>query len=125
MAMTAPTITRERFAGVDEALGAYAPHQGGIEYQTDRPAKVHAWHKHDAHETLVVLEGTMLLEWVVAPVVGGREAAFGSQQVTAGDVISLPAHTVHQSTNGDTVCRYLILPEGGVAAETTQVGSPR
>ncbi|AGW42419.1 homoserine O-acetyltransferase [Leifsonia xyli subsp. cynodontis DSM 46306] len=112
--MTAPRIKLGARLSVTEALDTFAPEQGGIEFQTDQAGKVHSWHSHSVTETLVVLEGTMTLEWAE----GSPENIAGRHDVGPGAVISLPANTIHQSINHDSVCRYLILPEGGKAAET-------
>lgn len=112
--MPRPTIESSRPLTLAEALTRFAPAQGGIEYQTDQPHKVHAWHSHSVSETLIVLEGNMRLEWAEAT----PDNVVGQHDVGPGVVIFLPAHTIHQSTNRDAVCRYLIAPEGGKAAET-------
>lgn len=117
--MPAPTISLEKRLTVTEAIDAFAPAQGGIEYQTDQPGKVHAWHSHSVTETLIVLDGEMTLEWAE----GSPGNILGTAAVGPGAVISLPANTIHQSTSHDNGCRYLILPEGGRAAETRVYGS--
>lgn len=112
--MPIPTIDfRERLT-VSEAIAAFAPEQGGIEFQTDQAGKVHPWHSHSVNETLIVLDGTMTLEWSD----GAPQSIVGRTEVGPGAVIHLPAHTIHQSTTHNSVCCYLILPEGGKAAET-------
>lgn len=112
--MTAPKIAPGKPLSVASAIKFFAPEQGGIEFQTDKPGKVHAWHSHSVKETLIVLDGHMTLEWAD----GTPENVAGSAVVGPGTVINLPANTIHQSMNHDRVCRYLILPEGGQAAET-------
>jgi|GEM_PF-4397553 len=110
--ITTPAIVHGELLSVQESLDLHAPDQGGIEFQTDQPGKRHGWHSHDVTERLIILEGSMMLEW--------RDGEKGKNQlVEAGDVIDLPANTVHQSTTGTSVCRYLIRPEGGAAAHTT------
>lgn len=111
--MTQPEIFRSPALGVEAAITTYAPSQGGIEYQTDQPDKIHSWHSHDVHETLVVLNGSMKLSWK------DSEGTIQSDTVAPGARIELPAHTVHESVAGDSGCNYLILPEGGRAAITT------
>lgn len=117
--MPAPIIKSAAPMTVSEAIAAFAPEQGGIEFQTDQPGKVHSWHSHSATETLVVIEGTMTLEWAE----GSPSNVVGRQDVGPGAVIHLPARTIHQSINQGEVCRYLIHPEGGKAAETHVFGS--
>lgn len=112
--MSSPTIDFNRPLSLREAIATFAPDQGGIEYQTDQPHKVHVWHSHSVTETLIVLEGSMTLQWAQE----SPDNVVGSQEVSPGAVIHLPAHTIHQSINHDNVCRYLILPEGGKAAQT-------
>ncbi|MBB6173759.1 uncharacterized protein YjlB [Nocardiopsis mwathae] len=106
---------------VSEAASRHLPEQGGIELQRDRPAKVHSWHSHAVHETLVVLEGSMVLEYVVAD---GDERTIRFGEVGAGARIELPARTIHQSTAGQDGCVYFIIPEGGKAAVTTKYSDP-
>ncbi len=82
-----PTIEPEEIREIDVLMDRFAPPQGGIEYQTDQPGKVHAWHSHSVHETLVVLSGTITLSW--------KDCA-GQQQdavAKAGQRIELPANT--------------------------------
>lgn len=112
--MSSPTIILSSPLTLQEAIESFAPDQGGIEYQTDQPHKIHTWHSHSVTETLIILEGSMLLQWAE----GSPDNILGSQEVSPGAVIHLPAHTIHQSINHDKVCRYLILPEGGKAAQT-------
>lgn len=112
--MPTPSLDLGKRLTVAEAIDAFAPAQGGIELQTDQAGKVHAWHSHSVKETLIVLDGHMTLEWAD----GSPRNVVGSVEVGPGSVINLPANTIHQSTNHDNVCRYLILPEGGKAAET-------
>lgn len=111
--MPQPTITRDRVDGVEAALAAHAPEQGGIEYQRDLPGKIHDWHSHDVHERLVVLSGSMRLSWV------DPAGAVQHAPVETGDRIELPAGTVHRSVADAEGCTYLICPEGGRAAVTT------
>lgn len=112
--MPTPTIEFGKRLNTAEAIDAFAPEQGGIEFQTDQAGKIHAWHSHSVEETLIVLRGQMTLEWAD----GSPQNIVGSAQVGPGAVINLPANTIHQSTNHDGVCQYLILPEGGKAAQT-------
>ncbi|ASU86045.1 hypothetical protein CDO52_05295 [Nocardiopsis gilva YIM 90087] len=107
--------------GVADVAARYLPEQGGIELQRDQPAKVHAWHSHAVHETLVVLDGSMVLEYVAAE---GNERTITSGEVGSGARIELPAHTIHQSTAGEDGCIYFIIPEGGKAAVTTTYSDP-
>lgn len=117
--MSAPTIESMVPMSVSEGIAAFAPQQGGIEFQTDQPGKVHSWHSHSVTETLVVIEGTMTLEWAE----GSPSNVVGRRDVGPGSVIHLPARTIHQSTNQNATCRYLILPEDGRAAATHIFGS--
>lgn len=112
--MPTPTINLGEPLTIAEAADAFAPKQGGIELQTDQAGKVHAWHSHSVKETLIVLDGQMTLEWAE----GDPTNVVGSAEVGPGAVINLPANTIHQSTSRGGGCRYLILPEGGRAAQT-------
>lgn len=109
-----PTIDLGKQLTITEAIDAFAPEQGGIEFQTDQAGKVHGWHSHSVKETLIVLAGQMTLEWAER----SPQNVVGSTEVGPGAVINLPANIIHQSTNHGSVCCYLILPEDGKAAET-------
>ncbi|MFG1791897.1 hypothetical protein [Nocardia sp. NPDC049149] len=119
--MHSPLIVEEEALTVAEAASRYLPHQGGIELQRDQPAKMHSWHSHSVDETLVVLEGSMVLEYVAVED-GARSVR--SSWVGAGARIVLPAKTVHQSTAGGEGCVYFIIPESGMQAETTRYADP-
>lgn len=106
---------------LSEAAERYLPTQGGIELQRDQPGKVHAWHSHSVHETLVVLDGDMLVEYV--EVYEGQDKVYAAT-AKPGSRIELPPNTVHQSTAGSVGCHYLIIPEGGKAAVTTSHPTP-
>lgn len=112
--MHEPTVEITDHLTLTEAIDRFAPEQGGIEYQTDQPRKVHEWHSHSVTETLIVLDGEMVLEWAEH----SPANVTGCRAVGPGAVIVLPADTIHQSTNGAGVTRYLILPEGGKPAAT-------
>ena len=103
------------------AAERYLPVQGGIELQRDQPGKVHSWHSHSVHETLVVLDGQLFVEFVeqadAGPVVHSATAGQGVR-------IELSAKTVHQSTAGSDGCVYFIIPEGGKAAVTISHPAP-
>lgn len=117
--MNEPSITLGKAQTLVDAINLFAPEQGGIEFQTDQPGKVHSWHSHSVKETLVILEGRMTFQWMDSY----PSCEFESTEVGPGAVIELPANLIHQSINHDDVCRYLILPEGGRAAKTKVFGS--
>ncbi|MER5889773.1 YqcI/YcgG family protein [Streptomyces sp. NPDC001941] len=113
------TVFQEPELGIAEAAAAFLPSQGGIELQRDAPGKVHSWHSHSVHETLVVLSGDMVVEYAAQ---GGGPETVTEDKATSGTRIELPAGTVHQSTAGDQGCVYFIIPEGGKAAHTVSHG---
>ncbi len=117
--MAETAIFQEPELGIAEASAKFLPVQGGIELQRDAPGKVHSWHSHSVHETLVVLSGDMVVEYATRN--GGPETV-AEDKATAGTRIELPAGTIHQSTAGDQGCVYLIVPEGGKAAHTVSHG---
>ncbi len=119
--MTDVLVAKESQLGISEAAVRYLPQQGGIELQHDQPGKVHSWHSHSVHETLVVLDGSMVLEYV-AEQDGTRSVRSG--EAAAGARIELPANTIHQSTAMDDGCSYFIVPEGGKAAVTVTYDNP-
>jgi quercetin dioxygenase-like cupin family protein len=119
--MTRTEIFHEELLSLDEAAARHLPEQGGIELQRDQPGKIHSWHSHSVHETLVVLGGDMLVEYV--EVYEGRDTVYAAT-AKAGTRIELPLNTVHQSTAGASGCDYLIIPEGGRAARTTSHSAP-
>lgn len=112
-------IFQEPQLGIAEAADKYLPLQGGIELQRDAAGKVHSWHSHSVHETLVVLTGDMVIEYA-AP--GGGPETVTVEKAIGGTRIELPAGTIHQSTAGSEGCVYFIIPEGGKAAHTVSHG---
>ncbi|MFG2874203.1 YqcI/YcgG family protein [Streptomyces sp. NPDC048337] len=117
--MTETMIIQEPELGIAEAAAKFLPTQGGIELQRDAPGKVHSWHSHSVHETLVVLSGYMVVEYAAH---GGGPETVTEDKATAGTRIELPAGTIHQSTAGEQGCVYFIIPEGGKAAHTVSHG---
>jgi len=80
-----------------EGLKALLPSQGCIEVQRDAPGKEHRTHSHPTDETLIIVEGAMTVY------------ADGVETLcTKGDVIDLPAGTVHGSTASSEGAVYLI-----------------
>lgn len=73
------------------------PAQGEIKIQKDMPNKVHDWHVHDTHETLVVLQGKIKFC-----------SQTGEKMCRPGDVIHLPRNTPHRSVASDEGAVYLI-----------------
>lgn len=76
------------------------PAQGEIKIQQDMPGKVHDWHVHDTHETLVVLQGKM-----------NFCSQAGEKMCRPGDIIHLPRNTPHRSVASDEGAVYLISME--------------
>jgi len=60
------------------------PDQGSIEIHRDVAGKEHAWHRHGADETLVILDGYVRFYWDQ-----------GERLCGPGTMISLPAGTMH------------------------------
>jgi quercetin dioxygenase-like cupin family protein len=117
MSSSGPEILIEDEVSLEDTVARFLPRQGGVEVQRDEPGKVHDWHSHDVHETLVVLSGGMDLEFVADGEIAGTGAEAHSR-------VELPRHTVHRSTARATGCVYVIVPEGGRAAETTRYRDP-
>jgi quercetin dioxygenase-like cupin family protein len=113
----APRVHVDEDTSLEEVVRRFLPRQGGIELQRDEPGKIHDWHSHDVHETLVVLRGGMDLEFVL----DGRvhEADAGPECR-----IELPRNTVHRSTARAGGCVYVIVPEDGRVATTTRYADP-
>jgi len=76
------------------------PAQGEIKIQQDMPNKVHDWHVHDTHETLVVLQGRIKFC-----------SQTGERLCRPGDMIHLPKNTLHRSIASDVGAVYLISME--------------
>lgn len=84
---------------IDLAAGlrALLPRQGCIEVQRDAPGKEHRTHSHPTDETLIIVDGALTVY------------ADGVDYVCRkGDVIDLPAGTVHGSTASSEGAIYLI-----------------
>lgn len=80
-----------------ESLRALLPKQGCIEVQRDAPGKEHRTHSHPTDETLIIVDGALTVY------------ADGVDYVCRkGDVIDLPAGTVHGSTASPEGAIYLI-----------------
>jgi len=76
------------------------PPQGEIKIQKDAPNKVHDWHVHDTHETLIVLQGKI------------KFSSRSNEKVChPGDVIHLPMNTPHRSVASGEGAVYLISME--------------
>lgn len=73
------------------------PDQGCVEVQRDVPGKEHIWHRHKTDETIVVLDGSLRFYWEQ-----------GDRLCFPGDVISLPAGSLHGSQALDDGATYLI-----------------
>ncbi|CAM3678834.1 Cupin type-2 domain-containing protein [Bordetella sputigena] len=80
-----------------ENLRVLLPKQGCIEVQRDAPGKEHRTHSHPTDETLIIVDGALTVY------------ADGVNYVCRkGDVIDLPAGTVHGSTASSEGAIYLI-----------------
>lgn len=80
-----------------ESLRVLLPQQGCIEVQRDAPGKEHRTHSHPTDETLIIVDGALTVY------------ADGVDYVCRkGDVIDLPAGTVHGSTASPEGAIYLI-----------------
>jgi len=93
-------IPTPKLQSLDTVIFDMLPAQGEIKIQQDMPNKVHDWHVHDTHETLVVLQGKI---------------KFCSQTTERvchpGDIIHLPENTLHRSVASDEGAVYLISME--------------
>ena len=77
--------TRTEFA-IDPAILDLLPDQGCVELQRDAAGKVHHFHTHPVDEILVIIKGALKF-W----------CEDGVRIVRPGDIIKLPAGTLHQS----------------------------
>lgn len=88
------------------------PHQGAVEVQQDQPGKVHDWHTHDTDETLLILEGSLVVQ------VEDGDAVVQRQYVPTERIL-LPKGTKHKSVASEEGAIYVIafrlLPEGDTA----------
>jgi len=85
---------------LDTVIFDMLPEQGEIKIQKDMPNKVHDWHVHDTHETLVVLQGRIKFC-----------SQTGEKMCRPGDIIHLPKNTLHRSFASDEGAVYLISME--------------
>ena len=77
--------TKTEFS-IDPAIMQLLPTQGSIELQRDAAGKVHHFHTHPMDEILVIIKGALKF-W----------CEDGMRIVGPGDIIKLPAGTLHQS----------------------------
>jgi quercetin dioxygenase-like cupin family protein len=90
------TGTKTEFS-IDPAILELLPAQGSVELQRDAAGKVHHFHTHPVDEILVIISGALSFMWE------------GGQRVCrAGDIIMLPAGTLHQSEALDDGAIYAI-----------------
>jgi len=82
---------------IQKLIFSALPDQGAVEVQRDVPGKEHAWHTHQIDETIIVLDGALRFYW--------QE---GERLCFPGDVISLPAGSLHGSEALDKGAIYLI-----------------
>ncbi|ARP79681.1 hypothetical protein CAL12_01810 [Bordetella genomosp. 8] len=80
-----------------DSLRVLLPTQGCIEVQRDAPGKEHRTHSHPTDETLIIVDGALTVYADGVDYVCGK-----------GDVIDLPAGTVHGSTASAEGAIYLI-----------------
>ena len=73
------------------------PPTGAIEVQYDTPHRVHEEHRHDCHETLHVVEGS--IDFIIQD---------SQLHCEPGDRLLLPARTPHKSIAGEQGCTYVI-----------------
>ena len=71
---------------IDPDILELLPAQGCVELQRDAAGKVHHFHTHPVDEILMILKGALKFEWEGQSRIGGP-----------GDIIRLPAGTLHQS----------------------------
>lgn len=92
-------IQQNRFSpkNLQDILRLVLPDQGCIEVQRDVTGKEHAWHTHKSDETLIVLDGGLRFYWEE-----------GECFCLPGDVVALPAGTLHGSIALDGGATYLI-----------------
>jgi quercetin dioxygenase-like cupin family protein len=100
--------TKTEFA-IDPDILALLPAQGCVELQRDAAGKVHHFHTHPVDEILVIIKGALKFEWE------GK-----SRIVRPGDIIKLPAGTLHQSEALEGGAIYAIATRPpAVALDTT------
>ena len=81
------------------------------------PGSVGGWHHHGDHETFTYLaEGRARFEWGS----GGREHA----ELTPGQFVQIPAHTVHREINPGSTPNLLIVFRRGTGATLVEVPAP-
>jgi quercetin dioxygenase-like cupin family protein len=99
--------TKTEFA-IDPAILELLPAQGCVELQRDAAGKVHHFHTHPVDEILMIIEGALKFEW-----------EGGTRICRPGDIIRLPAGTLHQSEALDGGAIYAIAmgsPPAGLAS---------
>ena len=80
------------------------------------PGSVSGWHHHDVNETSIyIVSGVMRLEF---------EGGDGYVEATAGDFVSVPAHTVHRESNPGSEPCVAILARAGGGVPTVNVDEP-
>ena len=98
--------TRTEFA-IDPAILELLPDQGCVELQRDAAGKVHHFHTHPVDEILVIIKGALKF-W----------CEDGMRVVRPGDIIKLPAGTLHQSEALEDGAIYAIAMRPPAAAST-------
>jgi len=88
---------KANYSDLAKLIRTALPHQGAIEVQRDVPGKEHTWHHHQVDETIIVIEGALRFYWQE-----GERVCF------PGDVISLPAGSLHGSEALDKGAIYVI-----------------
>jgi quercetin dioxygenase-like cupin family protein len=98
--------TKTEFAIDPEILGLL-PDQGCVELQRDAAGKVHHFHTHPVDEILVIIKGALKF-W----------CEDGMRIVHPGDIIKLPAGTLHQSEALEDGAIYAIAMRPPAVAST-------
>ena len=99
--------TRAEFA-IDPAILELLPDQGCVELQRDAPGKVHHFHTHPVDEILVIIKGALKF-W----------CEDGMRIVGPGDIVKLPAGTLHQSEALEGGAIYTIAMRPPAAGSTS------
>jgi len=93
---------------IDPAILNLLPEQGSIELQHDAAGKVHHFHTHPVDEILVIIKGALKF-W----------CEDGMRILGPGDIIKLPAGTLHQSEALEGGAIYAIAMRPPAAGSTS------